>query len=626
MNMDDNQSSPPPLLLSSSKQSSKLSVSTSSSSSSSSLIPINTLIEQILVSLRQEWISECDQLCQLLQRPHLLALMQVVDCVARQIFDVEIFANLEMILDNTSKSNLKIIENLENYDTAKLETFLDITSAKTMKLKMPTATTTLVYSTPRKKRRPCQKIIQVIKSDEPLGVTVRFDERTGDIILARILVGGAAYRSGLVQVGDHILEVNGIPLRGRSHLDVINILQRESMKTIITLKIVVMNWQPSFDSTANSQALKSYLVKACFDYKPEQDPQIPCPSIGLAFDKGSILNVLNKDDANWWQASKQIELSSKSRMEIFQIAGLIPSKRLQERRIVAIRDIKSQLDRERYIHILGGLLPLPFRKNKWCAQKIKKIMYDLSDCIRYDREEISTYEPVARYFPRSDHCRPIVLVGPSGVGCSLLISLLCQQNPNRYREPLAHTTRYKRFQENDSIDYYFVNEDWMEHEIQTGNFVCYSKYRGNYYGLHRDTNKQIVDAGAVCIFKMDAQFLRLVHTAEFKPYIIFIQPPYDLDRLIETRSRNYYDHSDSVSSQYSQRKSKQRFAYEMHLMIYESHKLQILYGHKFDTTLINDDLKETFNLLLDTVRMVEMKPTWIPIAWIQQQNKSLCRI
>ena len=620
MDADDNRSLLLPL--SSSKQSLKSSVS-KTSSSASSLIPINTLIDQILVSLRQEWISECDQLCQLLQRPHLLALMQVVDCVARRIFDVEIFANPEAILDNTNKSsNWKIIENLENYDTAKLETFLDVTTFKSMKLKTPTATTTLVYSTPRKKRQPCQKIIQVIKSDEPLGVTVRFDEQTGDIILARILVGGAAYRSGLVQVGDRILEVNGIPLRGRSHLDVISILQHESMKTIITLKIVAMN-RLSFPDP--NQALKSHLVKACFDYRPEQDPLIPCPSIGLAFDKGSILNVLNKEDTNWWQASKQIESSSKSRMEIFQIAGLIPSKRLQERRIVAIRDIKSQLDRERYIHILGGLLPLPFRKNKWCTQKIKKMMYDISDYIRYDREEICTYEPVAQYYPRSGYCRPIVLVGPSGVGCSLLINLLCQQNHNRYREPLAHTSRYKRFQENDSIDYYFVSEDWMELEIQAGNFVCYSKYRGNYYGIHRDTIKQIVDAGAVCVFKMDAQFLRLIHTAEFKPYIIFIQPPNDLDRLIETRIRNQYCHSDSVSSQYNQRKSKQRLAYEMHLMIYESHKLQILYGHKFDTVLINDDLKETFDRLLETVRMVEMKPTWIPITWIQQ-NKSLCRI
>ena len=34
----------------------------------------------------------------------------------------------------------------------------------------------------------------------------------------------------------------------------------------------------------------------------------------------------------------------------------------------------------------------------------------------FDREEIATYEEVARLFPRADFRRPIVLVGPPGVG------------------------------------------------------------------------------------------------------------------------------------------------------------------------------------------------------------------
>ena len=34
----------------------------------------------------------------------------------------------------------------------------------------------------------------------------------------------------------------------------------------------------------------------------------------------------------------------------------------------------------------------------------------------FDREEIATYEEVARLFPRADFKRPVVLVGPPGVG------------------------------------------------------------------------------------------------------------------------------------------------------------------------------------------------------------------
>ncbi len=34
----------------------------------------------------------------------------------------------------------------------------------------------------------------------------------------------------------------------------------------------------------------------------------------------------------------------------------------------------------------------------------------------YDREDIPTYEEVAKLYPRPGHYRPIVLIGPPGVG------------------------------------------------------------------------------------------------------------------------------------------------------------------------------------------------------------------
>jgi hypothetical protein len=48
--------------------------------------------------------------------------------------------------------------------------------------------------------------------------------------------------------------------------------------------------------------------------------------------------------------------------------------------------------------------------------KIKKMMYSLAESEDFDREEIATYEEVARLFPRTGFFRPIVLVGPPGVG------------------------------------------------------------------------------------------------------------------------------------------------------------------------------------------------------------------
>lgn len=225
-------------------------------------LPVNQLLDQIVSALEGEWISECQSLCQILQLDHIRALLSVTDCVARQAYDLD---NLEHIL--------KV---LASESCAKSK-----------------STKTVLYKPKRK--QPKHKVVNVIKSEEPLGVTVRFDEKTGDITLARVLVGGAAYRSGLVSVGDRILEVNGIELRGRSHLDVISILQKECLKTTISFRIVVHRQIHDLD------VVKSYIVKAHFDYSPVNDAHIPCGQIGLSFTGGSILNVLNKEDRNWWQ-------------------------------------------------------------------------------------------------------------------------------------------------------------------------------------------------------------------------------------------------------------------------------------------------------------------------------------
>lgn len=535
-------------------------------------LPINQLLQSIVKSLQHEWISECQELCQILQSPFVYSLLNAVDCVARQVYDNE-------IVDKFFRKYL--IYNSENEKST-------IISAKPLR------------------RLPKEKFVNVIKSHEPLGVTVRIDEQTGDIIFTRVLVGGAAYRSGLVNVGDRILEVNGISLRGRSHLELINILQKECMKTMISFKILVHKQMP------NENAVKSIMVRTHFDYDPVRDPLIPCDKIGLAFSKGSILNVLNREDPDWWQACKEIESANKSRMEVFQIAGLIPSSQLQEQRIVAIRDIKSRLDHYRYIYILAGLLPTPFRKNKWVVQKIRRTMYDLRDCINYDREEICTYEPVAKYLPKPHYFRPIILVGPPEVGCSILIRLLVNYKPNRYREPLLHTTRYKRVAETNGIDYYFASEEWMEKEIQRGHFVCYSQHKGNYYGLHKRTITQIIDSGYVCIFKMDGKFLRLIHTAEFKPFVIFIRPPYDVNKLIEC----HYRYAPFLNRQ----KSRSRLEYEMHLMIYEAHRIQYLYGHKFDHTIVNEDIESTFKQLYEVMVSVENEPKWVPLNWVKRTS------
>ena len=68
----------------------------------------------------------------------------------------------------------------------------------------------------------------------PKGATIKADESTGRILIARVMHGGAADRSGLISVGDEVIEVNGINVEGKTPNDVLKILV-SSVPTLINL-------------------------------------------------------------------------------------------------------------------------------------------------------------------------------------------------------------------------------------------------------------------------------------------------------------------------------------------------------------------------------------------------------
>lgn len=79
-------------------------------------------------------------------------------------------------------------------------------------------------------------------------------------------------------------------------------------------------------------------VRAHFDYSPDVDPYIPCKEAGLAFQRGDILHIVSQDDAYWWQARRESERTAR--------AGLIPSRALQERRLIHERTQREVNDSE----------------------------------------------------------------------------------------------------------------------------------------------------------------------------------------------------------------------------------------------------------------------------------------
>lgn len=274
------------------------------------------------------------------------------------------------------------------------------------------------------------RIIQIEKSTEPLGATVRNEGEA--VVIGRIVRGGAAEKSGLLHEGDEILEVNGQELRGKTVNEVCALLS--SMQGTLTFLIVPAGSPPPGGGHRENAVLH---VRAHFDYDPEDDLYIPCRELGISFQKGDVLHVISRDDPNWWQAYREGE-------EDQTLAGLIPSQSFQHQRETMKLAIAEEagLARSRGKDSSKGATLLCARKGRkkkkkasseagWvsCGSVEIKLPYTYFIYLLYsyplyattapdetDPEEILTYEEVALYYPRATHKRPIVLIGPPNIG------------------------------------------------------------------------------------------------------------------------------------------------------------------------------------------------------------------
>lgn len=71
-----------------------------------------------------------------------------------------------------------------------------------------------------------------------------------------------------------------------------------------------------------------------------------------------------------------------------------------------------------------------------CQSRTKKILYSAAEREDFDREEVPTYEEVAKLYPRPGLARPIVLIGAPGVGRNELRRRLIATDTEKYRTPI----------------------------------------------------------------------------------------------------------------------------------------------------------------------------------------------
>lgn len=237
-------------------------------------------------------------------------------------------------------------------------------------------------------------------------------------------------------------------------------------------------------------------------------------------------------------------------------------------------------------------------------------MYETRSADDYEREELKTYEEVARLYPRPDLRRPIVLIGAPGVGRNELKRRLILMAPDRFGTTVPHTSRPAKQGETPGVEYQFTSRSQMEQWAREGRFIEFGEYKGNLYGTTIDSVRAVLAMGRTCVLNPHPQAIRILRSPELKPYIVYVRPP-PFASLKATRQ------SQRVRSTFDPSYSRGFTDEELERMLENARRLERAYGSYFDYVLVNEHLETAFKELLDAMGRLENQPQWVPISWVR---------
>nr|KAF6353678.1 membrane palmitoylated protein 4 [Pipistrellus kuhlii] len=446
-----------------------------------------------------------------------------------------------------------------------------------------------------------QELRQILQAPHFEGATIKRHEMTGDLLVARVIRGGLAERSGLLYAGDKLVEVNGVAVEGLDPEQVIHILAMS--RGTIMFKVV-----PVSDPPGNSQ--KMVYVRAMTEYWPQEDPTIPCTEAGLPFQKGDILQVVDQTDALWWQARKISDPGT--------CAGLIPSSHLLTRKRREFwwpqpyqphTHLKSPTYKEEFVGYGQKFFIAGFRRSmRLCRRK------SLLPALGPGRGPRAPYEEVVRHQRRpSDTHRLIVLVGPSGVGVNELRRQLIEVNPDRFQSAVPHTTRSKKSYEVDGREYHYVSKEAFESLVCSHRMLEYGEYKGHFYGTSMDAVQAVLNEGKICVMDLEPQGIQVARTHELKPYVIFIKPS-NLSSMKQSRKN-----AKIITDYFVDMKFKDEDLQEMEEL---AQKMETQFGQFFDHVIVNDILQDACAHLVSAVQKAQEEPQWVPATWVSSETGS----
>lgn len=162
-----------------------------------------------------------------------------------------------------------------------------------------------------------------------------------------------------------------------------------------------------------------------------------------------------------------------------------------------------------------------------------------------------------------------IFAAPSGAGKTSLVKALLAST-DRLRVSISHTTRPKRRNEIDGINYHFVSQNIFNQMVINNDFLEHALVFNHGYGTSKTWVLNQLDQGLDVILEIDWQGAQIVHQLMPNSVKVFILPP-SIETLHQRLIDRDEDNDEVIASRMSQAIN------------------EISHYNEFDYIVINDD-------------------------------------
>lgn len=176
-----------------------------------------------------------------------------------------------------------------------------------------------------------------------------------------------------------------------------------------------------------------------------------------------------------------------------------------------------------------------------------------------------------------------VYLGAAKTGRHQLRLRLVRSRPDLFALPITHTTRAKRPDETNDVDYHFIRESDFLEKIASHSFVEFGQYNGHFYGTSIEDIRDIVNRKQkICLLNLNGDSLDRLHRTDLYPLVILMSPS-------------------SISNNETQEQ-----------LIEQTRSIEKTHRHRIDHLFISHDISRNFVELRNLiVRMHDDRQQWV---------------